>query len=92
MFLILFFSCTSAREKTTPNEVEIFQRASHSYKNEDFEKLLKCFDSLISIDPLNGEYYFKRGYSKSMLLDDKGAVNDYKAAIKYNYNKKNLLS
>ena len=88
MFLILLFSCTSDREKTTPNEAEIFQRASHFYNKENFEKSLKCFDSLISINPLNGEYYFKRGYSKSMLLDDKGAVNDYKAAIKYNYNKK----
>ena len=54
MFLILLFSCTSDREKTTPNEAEIFQRASHFYNKENFEKSLKCFDSLISINPLNG--------------------------------------
>ena len=67
---------------------KFFKELRIFYKNDDYEKSLKCFDSLIFVNPVNGEYYFKRGYSKSMLLDDKGAINDYWLAIKYNYNKK----
>src|SRR5688572_1657726 len=88
MLLIFLFSCNTSYKKTTPSEKEIFNRALHFFNTKLYDKSLGCFDSLISINPLNGEYYFKRGYSKMMTLDDKGAINDFYNAIKFNYDKK----
>ncbi len=87
---MLLFCCLTRNKKAIPNEAEISQRALHFYDHDDFEKSLKCFDSLLFISPLNGEYYFKRGYTKMMLLDDKGAINDFFTAIKYNYDEKEV--
>jgi tetratricopeptide (TPR) repeat protein len=88
ILLILLFSCNTSNNKTHSNEAEIYQRASLFYNNDDYEKSVKCFDSLIFINPLKGEYYFKRGYSKMALVDDKGAIDDFLKAVKYNYDKK----
>ena len=88
ILLICLLSCKNDRKKAHFSESEILQRALYSYNNEDYEKSLNGFDSLIAINPLKGEYYFKRGYSKSMLLDDEGAMNDYLLSIKYVFDKK----
>jgi tetratricopeptide (TPR) repeat protein len=86
--LISFFSCNNSSKRSNVSEAEIFQRASLFYKNNDYENSLMCFDSLVLLNPTKGEYYYKRGYLKAMISDDKDAMNDYWLAIKFNYNNK----
>src|SRR5580765_4220853 len=83
-------SCKNQQREADLNEAKIYERTIKFYQQKNYPKAKDCFDTLISINPSNGEYYFKRGYSKSMILnDDNGAIVDFLNSIKYNYiNKK----
>lgn len=98
--LIVFFSCgDSLKEKdiTTASKggnavidkQKLAERADDFYEKDKYLEAISSYDTLISIDSTNGEYYFKRGYSKSMLLHDAAsAISDYFVAIERNYSRK----
>lgn len=88
--LILFgllLSCTNNIKKNKTDS--LVERANNFYVNENYQKAILAYDTLISIDSTKGGYYMKRGYSKTMVnTDDSSAITDYFTAIKRNYSKK----
>ena len=44
------------------------------------------YDKAISLNPKNDAAYYKRGLSKEMIANLKGAIQDYDEAIKLNPN------
>jgi len=65
------------------------RRANSFYEQNNYPQAISSYDSLILIDSTKAGYYFKRGYCKSMLLNNsKGAIADYKKAIERNYSGK----
>jgi len=92
-YCILLFLCSCSnndkhRDDTFKKTAIIIDKANKHYNAEEYSLAKVYFDSLIKLDSLNGDYYFKRGYSKSMLLDLSGAISDYSKTIKYNGNRK----
>ena len=89
-----FFSCKSKNLQAEVNldEAKIYERAISLYQQKEYPEAGVCLDTLLSINPLNGEYYFKRGYTKFMIMnDDDGAISDFLNAIKFDYyNKKSV--
>ena len=90
-YILLLVSCNNVKDKMKVNDFNyqaVFKRANYYYDNRNFIKAISSLDSLIAVDSLNGELFFKRAYSKSILPDVISAQNDYKKAIKFNYRKK----
>jgi len=90
-FLLVAISCNEVKEKKTShvfNSKPTSERANFYYENKNYDKAIECLDSLISFDSSNGDFFFKRGYSKSMMPDIIGACEDYKSAIKLDYRRK----
>lgn len=91
--IVLLFSCndTSTNDSERRNsEIYFAEKANISYRLDKFKEAKLYYDSLLILNPFNSEYYYRRGYSKFMLLyDNKGATEDFFSAIKYDYiNKK----
>ncbi|MCW3467942.1 tetratricopeptide repeat protein [Chitinophaga nivalis] len=63
------------------------QTADILYDQNEYETAAKYLDTLIAIDSLNGEYYFKRGYCNAMLFKYYLSTNDYNKAASLNYRK-----
>src|SRR5204862_496915 len=93
LFMLTFLCCnTSSKQKdlnsneihfTNPNH-DLVERATSFYKEKKYSEALLCFDSLINVDSTNGEYYFKRGFCKSMQSDNEvGAIEDFLKAIEF---------
>ena len=100
IILIVSFSCNGnpkehrvkhdlKNSNLNAKEKDLEKIASELYANKEYAEAKTYYDELIAIDSTNGEYYFKRGFCKSMSLkDNKGAIADYLLAIKYNYRNK----
>lgn len=89
--IILFFSCDTQEKKDHPalNENDLITKANSYYHNDEYLLAKYFFDTLLLINPLNGEYYYKRAYCKYMLQNDNyGAISDNLNSIKYNYKNK----
>src|SRR2546421_7568742 len=85
IFIFSAISCKEAKNKMKPYEFNnklILERANFYYDNNNYESAIYSLDSLILVDSLNGDLFFKRGYSKSMMPDIIGACEDYKRAIR----------
>lgn len=90
-FMILFFSCGTQGRKGNPALIEndLIKKANSYYQNDEFLLAKYFFDTLLLINPLNGEYYYKRAYCKYMLQNDNdGAISDNLNSIKCNYKNK----
>ena len=92
IFILLLFSCNDSGKKgpfESRDTSVIAEKANYYFQQKEYFKAKLLYDTLILIDSSKGEYYFKRGYSKSMLLnDDNGAIVDYFKSINHNYQKK----
>jgi tetratricopeptide (TPR) repeat protein len=98
--LILIYSCNShasgkiiegpqIRDTANSQEQKWLLIAKGFYSKHEYSLAKPYFDSLISINPVNGEYYFKRAYCKTDLSsDDSSAIGDYFKAIEFNYRNK----
>lgn len=90
----VLLSCNGICEKKIANREAIDtttlkERANYFYDAKEYLKAKLSYDTLITLDSMKAGYYFKRGYSKSMLLnDDEGAIADYLKSIQLNYSKK----
>jgi len=62
---------------TKDNILELKTDADSNYKENNYYKAIKLFNQLIRLDSTKGEYYFKRGYSYSMMLNGEDAIKDY---------------
>lgn len=59
--------------------------ANKYYDSNAYVKAIMVFEKIISLDSTNGEYYFKRGYSYSMILNPEQAIRDYSKSISLGY-------
>lgn len=87
-FLLIFFSCDQQKpnDKTVKNiETQIKKQADSFYYAKNDLNAAVLFTKLIALDSTKGEYYYKRGYSYSMLLNADDAINDFLKAAKLNY-------
>jgi len=64
--------------------------ADNYYQIDSFLKAKLYYDTLLLSDSLNAEFYFRRAFCESFMLDTKGAIFNYRKAIGHNY--KNLKS
>lgn len=90
--VFLSISCKDFEEKKNSAllDVSIMEKKAKNYiQNEDYLKAKLIYDTLITIDSTKGEYYFKRGYTKSLLINnDNEAILDYHKAISKGYRNK----
>ena len=74
---------------TLTEKQKLTDRAKSLYDSEKYSQAKLCYDTLILLDSTEGEYYFRRGYCKSISdIDILGAIKDYSKSIEHNYNKK----
>ena len=88
---LMIISCTTnLQRKLNQNpKMNLLEHADSCYQQKDFVHAIIYYDSLIKIDSLNGQHYYKRAYSKAMLYDLEGAIVDYSKTIKLNPERKN---
>lgn len=55
------------------------------YLNDNYDSSIKYLNVLIAADSLNGEYFYKRGYSFGQIDMREEAIADFKKAIKLNH-------
>jgi tetratricopeptide (TPR) repeat protein len=84
------YSCNNpVHEKTALSyKDKLAIKANEFYQQDKFKEAILGYDTLISMDSSKGGYYFKRAYSKSMLLNTNGAIDDYLKSIDRNYSEK----
>ena len=90
IYVSLFvLSCTNndtSHSKLTKSNVEELKISADKYYDSNaYVKAIIILDKLISIDSTNGEYFFKRGYSYSMIFNVEEAVKNYSKSISLGY-------
>lgn len=78
------FSCRHVDHKKIESAIDykrIESEAMSAYERNDYRNAVILFSELLKADSTKGEFYFKRGYSYSMLLNVEDAIKDYKKAI-----------
>ena len=89
---IFIHACRSKAEyknESYSRKILLDKRAESFYRADQYLKAKLCYDTLLLVDSLNSEYYFKRGYCNSLLLtNDKEAISDYIKSILYGYKNK----
>jgi tetratricopeptide (TPR) repeat protein len=87
----LFFpACDSTEKKrvvTEPDENldDLIELADLYYNLDNFKEAILLFDRILKLDTTNGEFYFKRAFSKSMTYDSHGSILDYYKSIELSY-------
>jgi tetratricopeptide (TPR) repeat protein len=91
LFALTITACKYSGGKTTENELlkeDLFsmkKEADILYDQNKYEKALKLFDKIISVDSLCGDSYYKRAYCKALLSDYEGSTRDYEMSIKLSF-------
>ena len=89
--LILVISCNNSAHNTSVSSAEnistLKSEAIRLYDKNEHALAIKYFDTLITMDSLNGEYYFRRGYSEAQLSKYAESSNDYLKAAALGYHK-----
>lgn len=62
-------------------------KADSFYDLNEYTQAIPYFDTLIRIDSLNGEYYFKRGYCEAKIFMFPESTSDYLEAADLGYRK-----
>ena len=83
ILLVVSSGCISKAKKS---QQEIFESKARSlYQQNKYALAIVYFDTLISINPSSGEYYYSRAFSHSKLSRIRRARDDYKKAIELNH-------
>ena len=88
ILMVSFISCNQLKKERNLklNEEAIDIRANQYYWQNEYLLAKEAYDTLIFINSTKADYYFRRAYCKTMLLnDDKSAITDYYQAINYGY-------
>ncbi len=62
-------------------------KAALLYAKDQYEEAIESYNELLSIDSLNGEYYYKIGYCLAQLHKDSAAIKNYIRATELNFRK-----
>lgn len=77
-------SCQTTTNKLT--EGELSMRAYKLEASNDFRGSIACYNKLIKMDSVKGEYYYGRGYAyRVMGFHSNEAISDYEKAASLNY-------
>jgi tetratricopeptide (TPR) repeat protein len=97
ILLLFVFSCQNNKGRPISRPLDSIARvnllklrANSAYERNDYPKAIKYFDSLIAVDSMCGEYYFKRGFSYDMIYqrpEVHEAIKDYLKSIQLGYKK-----
>lgn len=72
-------------ESKNVNLLELALEANSNYEERKFDIAIKYLDTLIQLDSTNGEYFFKRGFSKAQISDYSSSSIDFREAINKGY-------
>lgn len=72
--------------KIKPGFENYYSRGLEYLKNQTWQEAIADFDSAISYNNFHKEAYFTRAYTKSLLEDFEGAIEDYKKTIELDSN------
>lgn len=86
LLLLCFISCGNNHNRQKDIEAKnaiakIELEADAFYEKEDYPKAIIFFNKLIAQDSTKAMYYFKRGYSYSMLFNTGQAIRDYLKSV-----------
>lgn len=87
---LLVMSCAQNTRQSEEKEIDINRvkaLADSCYERNDFKKGLGYLNQVLLIDTLNGEYYYKRGYSQALLENFTESSKDYLKATQLGYRK-----
>jgi tetratricopeptide (TPR) repeat protein len=104
-FTLLFTSLCGCngnprKDSASSKEQRLAQEANAYYKSKKYLQAKLRYDQLLELNPNNAEYYFRRGYARSLVPDtlrldnlnpDQGwedAISDYLNSIRYGYKNK----
>jgi tetratricopeptide (TPR) repeat protein len=91
IIIILFlFSCY---QRSKPKEIDnikadmgtLIGKADLLYQMSDYIEAIKAYSELIEKDSMNGEFYYRRGFSYSQLKDPKFINDDFLRAAQLGY-------
>ncbi|HYF31800.1 MAG TPA: hypothetical protein VD993_11835 [Chitinophagaceae bacterium] len=93
---LILASCNERRsihsespDKPWPNLLEIKKIMNQHYQEDRYDSAIIYLDQLIATDSSNGEYYYKRGYSHSLLGNKELSNADFERAISFNHSVSN---
>jgi|GEM_PF-1294146 len=94
LFIGIVFFAISCNNKAnhnaawSVNRIPLLKAKADSFYNlNEYLQAINYFDTLIRIDSLNGEYYFKRGYCEGKLFRFPESTGDYLEAVNLGYRK-----
>jgi tetratricopeptide (TPR) repeat protein len=98
ILLLVLFSCQQTKKKLPTKiyendniKIQSLQFVADSlYKQNSYLEAIRYFDTLIKLDPRNGEFYYRRGFSYDMIYKKpelKEAIEDYLKSIELGYEK-----
>jgi tetratricopeptide (TPR) repeat protein len=61
------------------------RKADSLYQADNYSEAFKAYTTLISLDSLNGEFYYRRAYSSSHLSEPEFIPEDYQQSAKLGY-------
>jgi len=82
--LISFTACVTSQSEQE-NYQNLIALADSTYSINHFEVAQELYDSLSKLFPENGEYFYKLGYSHSLILNYKKANDAYLSAANLGY-------
>jgi tetratricopeptide (TPR) repeat protein len=88
IFACIMMSCNTHDDTTSAegdNTQTIKAKMNRFYLNDKFDSSIKYLNVLIAADSLNGEYFFKRGYSFGQIDNREQAIADFQKAIQLHY-------
>ena len=90
LLIVILLGCSKNKnrhsevaESRNARDYEIL--ADSNYKADNFSSAVLGFTTLIALDSTNGEFFYKRGFSYSKLLEIEKSSNDFLKAIKFRY-------
>jgi tetratricopeptide (TPR) repeat protein len=87
IFFSIILSCnTDSPTSAEAGSIQVIKaKMNRFYMHDEYDSSVKYLNLLIAADSLNGEYFFKRGYSFSQIDARDQAVADFQMAIHLNH-------
>ncbi|PKV62837.1 tetratricopeptide repeat protein [Pontibacter ramchanderi] len=86
--IFLLLSCTEQKfsdSKTTESYTTALSEADKAYNSDNFKLAIEKYTTVLEIDSLNAEAFYKRAFSSAKLDDFESAARDYHRAAELGY-------
>ena len=86
--IFLLLSCNEQKlsdSKTTESYTTALSQADKAYNNDNFKLAVEKYTTVLGIDSLNAEAFYRRAFSSANLDDFESAVKDYHRAAELGY-------